>query len=82
MIKKSQGDAETAGHVSKMKMPLAAEETAERRRTADNALASQRLEGLEPDPQVIAEVERYIFGKVEIGDIIEHYLARVKRGEA
>lgn len=50
-----------------MKTPLAAEETAERRRTADNALASQRLEGLEPDPQVIAEVERYIFGKVEIG---------------
>jgi len=64
-----------------MKMPLAPEESAERRRAADNALASQKLEGLEPAPLIIAEVERYIVGELDLGDIIERYLDRVNRGQ-
>lgn len=60
---------------------LTEKEIEERRRAADNALASQRLEGLEPDPQVVAEVERYIVGEKEIGDMIDGFIGRVKRGE-
>ncbi|MGF7158334.1 MULTISPECIES: antitoxin VbhA family protein [unclassified Bartonella] len=60
---------------------LSEEEIKRRRFDAKNALASQRLEGLEPDPQVVAQVERYIIGELEISDIIKDYIERVKRGE-
>lgn len=63
----------------KVKGTLPPEEMAERRRAAENALASQRLEGLEPDPQVVAQVERVIVGELEIGDVIEAYKERVRR---
>lgn len=53
-------------------------EIAERRRAAENALASQRLEGLEPDPQVVAQVERVIVGELEIGNVIDAYKERVR----
>lgn len=60
---------------------LSEEEIKRRRFDAENALASQRLEGLEPDPQVVAQVERYIIGELEISDIIKDYIERVKRGD-
>ncbi|GAA4664959.1 antitoxin VbhA family protein [Bartonella pachyuromydis] len=60
---------------------LSEEEIKLRRLHAEDALASQRLEGLEPDPQVVAQVERYIIGEFEISDIITDYIERVKRGE-
>ncbi|WP_375684445.1 MULTISPECIES: antitoxin VbhA family protein [unclassified Bartonella] len=60
---------------------LSEEEIKLRRIAAENALASQRLEGLEPDPLVVAQVERYIIGELEISDIITDYMERVRRGE-
>ncbi|WP_273723801.1 antitoxin VbhA family protein [Bartonella sp. AU18XJBT] len=60
---------------------LSEEEIKRRRFAAKNALASQRLEGLEPDPKVVAQVERYIIGELEISDIIKDYIERIKRGE-
>ncbi|EIJ6113790.1 antitoxin VbhA family protein [Salmonella enterica] len=60
---------------------LTEREIEQRRRDAENALASQRLEGLEPDPEVVAQVERVIVGELEIGDVIEGFIGRVKRGE-
>ncbi|WP_273756642.1 antitoxin VbhA family protein [Bartonella sp. MM73XJBT] len=60
---------------------LSEDEIKLRRFDAKNALASQRLEGLEPDPQVVAQMERVIIGELEIGDIIKDYIERVKRGE-
>ncbi|PIT69211.1 antitoxin VbhA family protein [Bartonella tribocorum] len=60
---------------------LSEDEIKRRRFAAKNALASQRLEGLEPDPQVVAQVERYIIGELEISDIIKDYIERIKRGE-
>ncbi|WP_208438051.1 antitoxin VbhA family protein [Bartonella taylorii] len=60
---------------------LSEEEIKLRRLYAENALASQHLEGLEPDPQIVAQVERYIIGELEISDIIKDYMERVKRGE-
>lgn len=52
---------------------LTEQEIAERRRAAENAIASQRLEGLEPDPWVVAQMERVIVGEIEISDLIEAY---------
>jgi cytochrome P450 len=56
-------------------------EQEERREIMQNALASQRLEGLEPDAKAIADSEKWVRGEVEIRDLIEDFTARVKRGE-
>lgn len=65
---------------------LSEEEIKWRRLYAENALASQRLEGLEPDPKVVEQMERVIIGELEISDVIKDYIddvkERVKRGEA
>ncbi|WP_375670224.1 antitoxin VbhA family protein [Bartonella sp. PS7NMGDW] len=60
---------------------LSEEEIKLRRFAAKNALASQRLEGLEPDPKVVEQMERVIIGELEISDILKDYMERVKRGE-
>ncbi|WP_375612410.1 MULTISPECIES: antitoxin VbhA family protein [unclassified Bartonella] len=60
---------------------LSEEEIKLRRLYAENALASQRLEGLEPDSKVVEQMERVIIGELETGDVIKDLLERVKRGE-
>ncbi|WP_375637007.1 MULTISPECIES: antitoxin VbhA family protein [unclassified Bartonella] len=60
---------------------LSEEEIKLRRIYAENALASQRLEGLEPDPKVVEQMERVIIGELETSDIITDYMERVRRGE-
>ncbi|WP_208436157.1 antitoxin VbhA family protein [Bartonella phoceensis] len=60
---------------------LSEDEIKLRRLYAENALASQRLEGLEPDPKVVEQMERVIIGELEISEVIEEYIERVKRGE-
>lgn len=47
----------------------------------DNAVANQRLEGLEPDATTIAELERVVTGELTIADVIEGALARIAVGE-
>ncbi|MCL6230285.1 antitoxin VbhA family protein [Bartonella bilalgolemii] len=60
---------------------LSEDEIKLRRLYAENALASQRLEGLEPDQKVVEQMERVIIGELETSDVIKDLLERVKRGE-
>ena len=53
----------------------------ERRETMLSALGSQRLEGLEPDEHVIADSEKWVRGEMEIAEVLNNFLERVKRGE-
>lgn len=53
----------------------------ERRRAVLNALASQRLEGLEPDPKTIAELERVAEGTLSISDVIKTLRSRIAAGD-
>lgn len=47
----------------------------------DNAVANQRLEGLEPDATTISELECVVAGELMISDVIEGVLARVAADE-
>ncbi|ENN90433.1 MULTISPECIES: antitoxin VbhA family protein [Bartonella] len=60
---------------------LSEEEIEERRRDVRDVLASHRLEGLEPDPQVVAQMERVAIGELETSDVIKDLMERIKRGE-
>ncbi|WP_313620718.1 antitoxin VbhA family protein [Achromobacter sp.] len=53
----------------------------ERRRVVLNAVASQRLEGLEPDPKTIAELERVAEGTLTISDVIKTLRSRIAAGD-
>ncbi|MFY3457783.1 hypothetical protein ACOTJD_14065 [Achromobacter xylosoxidans] len=53
----------------------------ELQRGLDNAVANQRLEGLEPDATTVAELERVVTGELTISDVIENVLARIAAGE-
>ncbi|WP_162934987.1 antitoxin VbhA family protein [Pseudomonas cavernae] len=55
-------------------------ERATHRLTVDNAIASQRLEGLEPDAEVIEQLRDYAEGRREIGDIVEELHKRIVGG--
>lgn len=56
-------------------------EIAARREAVANAVATQRLEGLEPDPQTIAELERAARGEIEVADVLARLRERVAAGE-
>ena len=60
---------------------LTEREKTERQFVMKNALANQRLAGLEPDAKTIAESEKWTRGEVEIADVIADFAERVKRGE-
>lgn len=46
-----------------------------------NAIASQRLEGLEPDSGAVADLQRFARGEVEIDTVLSNFKARIARGE-
>jgi hypothetical protein len=46
-----------------------------------NALANQRLAGLEPDAQVILDLQRFARGECEINDVLKNLKARIASGE-
>lgn len=52
------------------------QEQIERRAVMQNALASQRMEGLEPDAQVIEDAEKWVRGEMAIGAAIADFKAR------
>lgn len=62
-------------------LPLSEAERAERRQAVSNALASQRLEGLEPDAEVIAQLRDYAEGRREIGEIVAEFRGRIVGGQ-
>ncbi|TQJ94709.1 antitoxin VbhA family protein [Achromobacter sp. SLBN-14] len=53
----------------------------ERRRAVVNAVANQRLEGLEPDPRTIAELERVAQGTLSVSDVINTLRSRIRAGD-
>lgn len=55
-------------------------ERASRQHAVDNAIASQRLEGLEVDAEVIKQLHDYAEGRREIGDIVEAFKRRIVGG--
>ena len=53
----------------------------ERQRAIDNAVANQRLEGLEPDAKTIAELGRVARGELQISDVLNNLRTRISAGE-
>ncbi|SAI46798.1 Uncharacterised protein [Bordetella ansorpii] len=60
---------------------LTPQEIAQRQRAVEDALASQRLEGLEPDAQALHQMQQYVQGHVELADIVAMFSRRVGNGE-
>lgn len=54
------------------------QELAKRNLALENAIASQRIEGLEPDPQTIEDMQCVVRGEFDV----EESLRRVKEGVA
>lgn len=61
-------------------MPLSETERAERRQAVANAIASQRLEGLEPDAEVIRQLEAFAEGRLGIEAILGEVRGRIVDG--
>ncbi len=57
---------------------LSEHEQIERQQTVQNALASQRIEGLEPDAIVIEDAEKWVRGEITIDTAVANYKARVQ----
>jgi hypothetical protein len=57
---------------------IAQKEQIERRAVVKSALASQRIEGLEPDAKVIEDAEKWARGEMTITAAVADYKARVR----
>lgn len=57
---------------------LAEHEHFERLAAVRSALASQRMEGLEPDPRAVADAERWARGEITIGAAVADFKMRVR----
>lgn len=55
---------------------IAEQEQIERHAVVQSALASQRMEGLEPDIKVIEDAEKWARGEMAIAAAIEDFKAR------
>ncbi|MCD0501177.1 antitoxin VbhA family protein [Achromobacter sp. MY14] len=60
---------------------LTSKDVIERRRAVANAVANQRLEGLEPDSRTVADLERAAAGELSVSDVLRTLHARVAAGE-
>lgn len=60
---------------------LTSNDRKDRHRAVVNAVASQRLEGLEPDSRTIADLQRAADGTLSVLDVINTLRARVAAGE-
>ncbi|MBU9348632.1 hypothetical protein KTE11_28450 [Burkholderia multivorans] len=47
----------------------------------ENAIATQRLEGLELDPRTIAELEQVAAGELDVSEVLRRVHERIKAGE-
>jgi hypothetical protein len=46
-----------------------------------NAIASQRMEGLEPEAEFVLDLQRFARGECELKDALNNLKARFARGE-
>ncbi len=63
------------------KIMLDEHEIEDRRRAVANAIASQRLEGLEVDAQTRAELDQVALGELEPADVIASIRRRLVAGD-
>ena len=61
---------------------LSKQKQLERLAGLQSGLASQRMEGLEPDPQVIEDAEKWARGEMTIQAAIDAYKARLRHPNA
>jgi hypothetical protein len=61
---------------------IAEQEQIARRAVVQNALASQRLEGLEPDPQALEDAHKWASGEKSIGQAISDLKNRLQQKPA
>ena len=61
---------------------IAEQEQVARRATVQNALASQRMEGLEPERQVLEDAQKWARGEKTISQAIADFKARLQRAPA
>lgn len=57
---------------------IAEQEQIERRSAVLNALASQRMEGLEPDPKVVEDAQKWARGEKTISQAVADFKARLQ----
>ncbi len=61
---------------------IAEQEQIERHVVVMSALASQRMEGHEPDAKVVADAHRWARGEISIGAAVADYKARLQQAMA
>ena len=57
------------------------QELAKRNLTLENAIASQRIEGLEPDPQTIEDMQCVVRGEFDVEESLRRVKERVALGQ-
>lgn len=57
---------------------IAEQEQVKRRAVVQSALASQRMEGLEPDAKVVEDAEKWACGEMTISAAIADFKARLQ----
>jgi hypothetical protein len=62
-------------------MKITDQESAKRKLALENAIASQRLEGLEPDDQTIEDLNCVVRGEFSVEESIRRVKERIARGE-
>lgn len=60
---------------------LSEQERIERRASVENAIATQRLEGLEVDQATVADLDSYARGEMDLATARARTLARIAAGE-
>ena len=63
-----------------MKQPTE-QELAKRNMALENAIASQRLEGLEPDPQTIEDMQCVVRGEFDVEESLRRVKERISLGQ-
>ena len=76
MRKQSQDIKLASAFDDAMRDPLTEEEIAANMFAVRNAIAQQRLEGLEPSPEVIGDLDRCARGQITIEEVIENICHR------
>ncbi|PHV05367.1 hypothetical protein CSQ96_20970 [Janthinobacterium sp. BJB412] len=61
---------------------IAEQERIERRSALLRALASQRLEGLEPGTAALRDAQRWVAGEITCGEAVANYLALLRHDSA
>lgn len=62
-------------------MKMTEQELAKRNMALENAIASQRLEGLEPDDQTIADLKRVVRGEFGLQESLRRVKERISLGQ-